>query len=196
MSRSSSGSVPSMAMVTPLTRNGSLIEGSDSSKESRPSRRARSARLTTSGIIAPAGSTLPPNAIFSELGMALASSMVPPAMLTSIVVPNTRSSGGMRMRLIGLPPSITLAAMTTVNPPMIPIAGAGSISDLPVRDAVRRQGRDRGQMARRGWFGLHGSVRDLLVGQVRADGDDRAAVLADGVDDLLERLLDDVLLAV
>src|SRR5690348_2569127 len=192
MSRTSSGSVPSMAMVTPLTRNGSSMVLSDSSSESRPSRRARSASPTTSGIIAAGGSTLPVKASFSELTMFFASIMVPPAMLISSVVPKTRISGAGSRRLIGLPPSITLDAMTTANPPPIPIAGAGSISALPVPVGVR-QGSDR-----REWAVVVSVVGlgDGLVSDVGADGDHLTAVGADQVDDLLEGLRDDVLLAV
>ena len=143
ISRSSSGSVPSTARLTPRLRKSSSTSTSASSRVSRPSRRALSASLTTTGTSSPGGDGFQVKARTSALTAALVSAIVPPATAAPMVPPNTSSIAGRISSEAGLPPSRTFAAMMMPRPPPTPIRVALSIRRSsaragPAESRVRR----------------------------------------------------------
>src|SRR5436853_465210 len=183
MSRSSSGSVPSTASSIPLRIKGSSTDLAISSRASRPSRRARSAKDTRVATVSSAECFLPIRAVLRAASAPVASFIRPQAMATPNVPTKTSTMAGGRRMAAGLPPSMIIEPKTAPKARAMPTRVPGSMASALVRDVDEPQGRDR----RARGLGLE------LVRQLGAAGEDAGAEVADALHHLGEALGHDVL---
>src|SRR3954471_22484058 len=193
--RSSSGSVPSMPICRPRFRNGSSMSLTCASRASRPSLRAFSARLTRVAMRSAIGGTFGGiRACLNQPPSFLTSAMADPAIAAPNVPPNTRISGDSRTIAIGLEPSMIMVTRRAPIARTMPMRVAGSMGSALLSARERDDGGTADGGVGRLGVGQGGPV--LAAVHLVGRGEDRGAVLADLVEDLVHALLHHVLGAV
>src|SRR4051794_10032462 len=124
ISRTRSGSVPSTTSCSPFLRYSSSMPSISSSRASRPSRRARSAKRTSSTTLPPRSASSPARTFLYSAGIFFMASMPHEAMQTPPVPAKMISSADGWMKAVGMVPSITAPARRPKMASPIPMAVA------------------------------------------------------------------------
>src|SRR3954454_15525094 len=127
ISRRRSGSVPSTISCMPLRMNGSSMASISSSSASRPSLRARSAKVTIVLRRAPRSGCSLMIAFMYSLGMSMKRFIPTPPKIAPAVPPHTRIRALMLRSIGGATPSMIPAMMMAAAASPIPIAVAAFI---------------------------------------------------------------------
>ncbi len=167
MTRMSSGSVPSTAILIPRIINSSVISPTWFSSERIPSRRAISAYLTMSLIVSAGSAVCPKTAFSTSLGSPSELASGNAAITAPVEPPNTTMTEGILIIPMGFPPPRRIAKKQQIPAIMSPPTVAISTRRPPctTRPWVCMMGIDpvdRGIQARIGFWGIGDGVSRVM----------------------------------